>query len=218
MSVNITAASNKILIDFHGQYTRRFAGVYTSNYYFSANDLKLTVDGEKFIVPLAELQVSGVNPANVAAALTALDAVFLNAGASASTTEYSRQTYLGDDTWDGTPPSGSSTKTFVGRKIGKEVKLTFDITYATPGGTNTQLILTWPENIPTPAAVNGFTGNSNYTHAAFGSAHATPASVPVTTNRAAIRLNSGGTAYEIFMSFVSTSARSAHITVIFETD
>lgn len=126
------------------------------------------------------------------------------------------QTYSGTDTWDGTPPSGSSTKQYQWIQIGKRVELWLWLTYATAGTTNTTIDCTFPADLPLPIEPSARTGNGDVL---FNSAARVNNATTTTagTARGGYIIKTGTGAYKITMVTASLSAKNADIYISYIT-
>lgn len=130
----------------------------------------------------------------------------------------SEQTYSGTDAWDGTPPSGSSTKTYQWIDIGGLVIGRFNIKYATPGINNQIVTLTKPSDMPDPLVPSGFTGSNAALYIAKGGM--TSSITPTTTTliqRGFIKINSSNNGYVfgLYSAGSGVTAAAVFLTVIY---
>lgn len=105
--INITSSSNKILIDFNGAHTDRLSGPF--KYGFVNDVLLLSIGNESMKIPFDQLQVGGVTPASQAAALTALDTVFLNPVATGIPSQYVKAVFASSLAYTNTLAAGATS-------------------------------------------------------------------------------------------------------------
>jgi hypothetical protein len=98
MPIDISLVSSNVVITEVSGHKKGWKPMSASYEFDANNNLLLTINGQTRSIGLSDLTVSGVAPANVNAAITALAAVFLNAGGTATTTF----TALTGTAWDGT--------------------------------------------------------------------------------------------------------------------
>jgi hypothetical protein len=123
-------------------------------------------------------------------------ATFFNAGATDAT-------YSDSITWDGTPPSGSTTHRYSWSKSGGVVSFEIRLNYSVAGTTNATLIIALPTGMPAPVYLSGV-GTSDTVRMING-AIAVTATLPSLTRQAYIRRNSGGTGFELVTQLNSSS-------------
>jgi hypothetical protein len=126
-------------------------------------------------------------------------------------------TYTGTITWGGTAPT-SLTATYRWVRIGRKVDLNITLVYANAGTTNSTLLLTMPSDAPTPAEPTGLTSNSNYLYPVLGKVNINATTLTNAAERGAIRKNSAGNGYEIFLNFTSSGYSMAYITTTYWTN
>jgi hypothetical protein len=125
--------------------------------------------------------------------------------------------YTGTITWGGTAPT-SLTATYRWVRIGRKVDLNITLVYANAGTSNTNLLLTMPSDAPTPAEPTGLTSNSNYLYPVLAKVNINATTLTNAAERGAIRKNSGGSGYEIFINFSSSGFSIAYITTTYWTN
>lgn len=213
MAHDISLSGSKVAITLPTGKVRKFNSPESYGFDQADNLVLYFRSGEKIVLPYTGLTISTASPASQTAALASLDTLFLSAGGSALTTDSGAKTYTGD-TWDGTAPSSTASKTYRWVKTGKTIRLQIDITYATAGATNTTATLAWPSDVPFPADIAGYTGNGAFPYAGFGNIHASPTANPSAT-RVAVRRNTSSS-YDIIAIGASVAARGVHATIIFD--
>jgi hypothetical protein len=92
------------------------------------------------------------------------------------------------------------------------------LVYANAGTSNTNLLLTMPSDAPTPAEPTGLTSNSNYLYPVLAKVNINATTLTNAAERGAIRKNSGGSGYEIFINFSSSGFSIAYITTTYWTN
>lgn len=149
-------------------------------------------------------------PANLTGSTAAPTAVTIK--------DVAEQTYSGTITWSGgADPSGSTSHRYRWSQIGNRVSVSIQLSYSVAGTTNTQVLMNFPGDLPTPTKPTGFTGNSDLLYfgtGAIGSATTTPGSNP----RVGIVTNSSSTGFQFFAIINSISAKTVWITVDYYTN
>ena len=143
-------------------------------------------------------------------------------GSTANHTTYAfympgNQTYSGTITWTGTTaPSGTTSHAYNWARIGNLVTAQFMLTYGTAGAALTQVTLALPGDMPNPLEWAGLTAGSDKLYQGSGQSTATTAT-NTSNGSAALRRNSGDTAYEIHLVFTSVAARQAMASITYFT-
>lgn len=144
-----------------------------------------------------------------------------NSGSSAEATgeafQYTNeQTYSGTITWTGTTaPSGSTNHSYQWERVGKLVTLRICLNYGSAGSALTAVNMALPADAPNPLVPTGFSGNSSVIYN--GTAHMSNAlTVSTAVHRGHMRINSGSTGYELFITTGTSGAyRYAQITITY---
>jgi len=125
-------------------------------------------------------------------------------------------TYSGTITWTGTTaPSGSTNHTYQWERVGRMVTVRICLNYGTAGSALTAVNMALPGDLPNPLVPAGFSGNSSVIYN--GSAHMSNAlTVSTAVHRGHMRINSGSTGYELFITTgTSGSYRYAQLTITY---
>ena len=127
-----------------------------------------------------------------------------NTNASAVPTEQvykdvAQQTYTATPTWSGSSPTTILANTYEWSQIGSLVTVRISLSYNT-GASSTSVILPMPADMPVPASITGFTGNSDILSYGSGMMLISTTSTAVTGARNCLlrRNTSGG--YEFFVN------------------
>jgi len=122
----------------------------------------------------------------------------------------------GVPTWTaGTAPSGTENHSYVWSQIGKQVTVTFYLTYVTPGATCTAVSFPLPTDLPSPLELSGTGAADEILYIGTGYIGTAKTTTPAVTSRPVIKVNSGDTGYDISMSGSSVSARVAYGTITY---
>lgn len=133
-----------------------------------------------------------------------------NTNASAVATEQvykdiAEQTYSGTITWGTTAPTTLLANNYQWQQVGKLVTVTIKISYNT-GQTNSQVTLSLPTDMPTPASPTGFTGALDILYYGTGVIFSSTSTVPSTARVVLLRRNSANTGYEFLVAQSSASS------------
>lgn len=115
----------------------------------------------------------------------------------------------------GTAPSGASNLSYQWTQMGKCVTVRLNMLYAVAGATVTQVVVTWPADLPIPSAPMGFTGSGAGQYTGTGGAATLATSTPAAATKACIRLLSG--VPQLFATFTSASTMAFFLTVTYFT-
>lgn len=122
----------------------------------------------------------------------------------------------GTVTWTaGTAPSGGSNLSYQWTQIGKCVTVRFNLSYAVAGATVTQMIITWPVDLPIPFGPFGFTGSGAAQYTGTAGAATLVTSTPAVATKACIRTLSS--APQFFASFTSASSMAYFFNITYFT-
>jgi hypothetical protein len=114
-------------------------------------------------------------------------------------------------TWDGTPPSGTSSLRYCWQRVGNIVFFWMRMKYATPGTTNTNFVAALPSDMPTPYTLAD-TGSpiaaSELITPVFGGLATSPTAT-YALSKAFLRVNSGATGFEFGVQLNSSSVSAA---------
>jgi hypothetical protein len=125
-----------------------------------------------------------------------------NATADATAQVYKyvgQQTYTATPTWSGAAPTNILANTYGWSQIGSTVNVRISLSYNT-GQSSTSVILPMPADMPAPASITGFTGNSDIL--AYGSGmmlNATTSTAVTGARNCLLRRNTSG-GYEFFVN------------------
>jgi hypothetical protein len=140
-----------------------------------------------------------------------------SAEASGEAFQYTDElTYSGTITWTGTTaPSGATNHSYQWERVGKLVTLRICLNYGSAGSTLTAVNMALPGDVPNPLVPAGFSGNSSVIYN--GSAHMSNAlTVSTAVHRGHMRINSGSTGYELFITTGTSGAyRYAQIIITY---
>ena len=122
----------------------------------------------------------------------------------------------GVPTWTaGTAPSGTENHSYTWSQIGKQVTVTFYLTYVTAGATCTAVSFPLPTDLPLPLELSGTGAADEFLYIGSGYIGTAKTTVPAVSARPTIRVNSGDTGYDIYMAGTSVSARVAYGTITY---
>ena len=122
----------------------------------------------------------------------------------------------GVPTWTaGTAPSGTENHSYTWSQIGKQVTVTFYLTYVTAGATCTAVSFPLPTDLPLPLEMSGTGAADENLFIGAGYIGTAKTTTPAVTSRPVIKVNSGDTGYDISMSGSSVSARVAYGTITY---
>ena len=155
------------------------------------------------------------------AAAYTINANNTNAAASESTQTFrdsAQKAYTGSISWTGTTaPSGATNHSYRWFQVGKLVTLRITLIYATAGAALTSVLCSLPSDCPTPEIPTGSTANSSYLYIGSGtlSTAVTAGGISGTINGgiSELRINSGGTGYEILISRFAAGYATARATI-----
>jgi len=144
-----------------------------------------------------------------------------NAAASEATQTFrdsAQKAYTGSITWSGTTaPSGTTNHSYRWFQVGKLVTLRLTLIYTTVGVALTSVSCALPSDCPTPEIPTGSTANSSYLYIGSGtlSTAVTTGGMSPTINGgiSELRINSGGTGYEILISRFAAGYSTARATI-----
>ena len=115
------------------------------------------------------------------------------------------QTYSGTITWGTTAPTTLLANNYQWQQVGKLVTVTIKISYNT-GATNSQVTLSLPTDMPTPASPTGFTGALDILYYGTGVIFSSTSTVPSTARVVLLRRDSANTGYEFLVAQSSASS------------
>lgn len=115
---------------------------------------------------------------------------------------------LGTVTWDGTPPSGTTTKVFRWARSGNLVTFTAQAVYGTAGTSNTTAYFVLPSDIPAPLNLSTSASNGTPYYCAGG----TETAVSNLTAGGTCGLNWATTEWRVYMIAASKAAKMATCT------
>jgi hypothetical protein len=144
-----------------------------------------------------------------------------NATANATNNTFkdiAQQVYSGSITWTGTtPPSGSTNHSYRWSQVGKLVTLRLTLIYANAGVALTSVICALPSDLPTPEIPSGSTANGSALYNGSGTLATAVVgdgmSTSVNGGISELKINSGGTGYEIKIHRGSAGYRTARATI-----
>ena len=139
-----------------------------------------------------------------------------NASAVPTTQVYkdiAEQTYSGTITWSTTAPTTILSNTYKWNQIGSLVTVRLSLSYSV-AGSNTQVIISLPTDLPTPSAPTGFTGASDILYYGTGSLTTTTSLIAATSRVVLLRRNAANNGYEFVITIgAAVSIRVAHLTL-----
>lgn len=129
--------------------------------------------------------------------------------------DVAEQTFTGSIAWTGTTaPSGATNHYYTWSQVGHTVTLIIKLDYATASSSTTAVTFDLPSDCPTPYQWTNGTGGSVISYKGNGTL-ATSTSTNGTNLVAALRRNSGDTAWEINMATSSGTHRTAFATITY---
>jgi len=139
-----------------------------------------------------------------------------NASAVPTTQVYkdiAEQTYSGTITWSTTAPTTILSNTYKWSQVGSLVTVRLSLSYSV-AGSNTQVIISLPTDLPTPSAPTGFTGASDILYYGTGSLTTTTSLIAATSRVVLLRRNAANNGYEFVITIgAAVSIRVAHLTL-----
>lgn len=114
--------------------------------------------------------------------------------------------------WNGTAPTSPISLNYKWNQVGSLVTVRFNLVYTTAGASNSQLTISLPSTMPTPASPSGFTSASDvicFGSGSFSSSKVLPTIVGIIT----LRKNSAGTGFEFIMTRTAGNINSAWIII-----
>jgi hypothetical protein len=121
-------------------------------------------------------------------------------------------------TWNGTPPSGTTTHQYRWNQTGNIVTIYITLIYATAGAANTQVNIALPSDLPTPFSPSGLTAGNDVLY--MGNATITTSTnTTITTARTCmLRRNTANTGYEIITTTVTGAQKFVSLTLQYFTN
>lgn len=115
----------------------------------------------------------------------------------------------------GTAPSGAENHQYTWSQIGKQVTMSFYLTYVTAGATCTAVRFPLPSDMPAPLELAGTGAADEFLY--IGSAYIGTAktTTPAVMSRVTIEVNSGDTGWDVFTTGTSVSGRVCYGTIIY---
>ena len=143
-----------------------------------------------------------------------------NTGSTAAPTAVGYQevigsTYGGTLDWDGTDPTSLTSCTYDWYRIGSSVTVVIRGNYATPGTTNTTLLIPLPTDCPTPRDPTGRTAASTRIYPGSGGMSTSLTTTWTNNNRVWMANNAADNGYVIVVFGASASANSFEATVTY---
>jgi len=139
-----------------------------------------------------------------------------NAAAVPTTQVYkdiAEQTYSGTIIWSTTAPTTILSNTYRWNQVGSLVTVRLSLSYSV-AGSNTQVIISLPTDLPTPSSPTGFTGASDILYYGTGSLTTTTSLIAATSRVVLLRRNAANNGYEFVITIsAAVSIRVAHLTL-----
>ena len=146
-----------------------------------------------------------------------------NTNATANATDHTfkdiaQQTYTGTITWTGTTaPSGATDHSYRWSQVGKLVTLRLTLIYASAGTALTSVVCSLPTDCPTPEGISGSSANGSVLYIGAGTLATGTTSDGMTPSVnggiSELKINSGGTGYEIRIHRGSAGYRTARAVI-----
>ena len=132
--------------------------------------------------------------------------------------DIAEQVYSGSITWTGTtPPSGATNHSYRWSQVGKLVTLRITLIYGSVGSALTSVLLALPSDLPTPDTISGSTANGSALCVGSGTLATAVVgdgmSPSLNGGISELKINSGGTGYEIKIHRASAGYRTARATI-----
>jgi len=169
------------------------------------NTITLTTTGSSGAATLIGSTLNIPQYSGGSSAQSAFTVLANNTASSAVPTEQvfkdvAQQTYTETPTWSGSSPTTILANTYKWSQVGNVVTVRISLSYDV-GASSTSVILPMPADMPIPASITGFTGNSNILSYGSGMMLISTTSTAVTGARnCLLRRNSANNGYEFFVN------------------